>query len=319
MQRLVRSTFVGLGLLLGTTLSAHASDAPPRSAPPPRPEVGGLLDRLLAEDAGARLSAEAALSKASPDVLKILLLSMRDRAARAEAAHAAEHPAATPAEVDAPRSGRGVEQDVRVLEANPTELPGTWGASDRTEHRLLTEVEAKELLEVLHRAGTGEGGPQRITSYDRQSASLEIGDQRAYVADFEFRRDGDTILADPVVRTLRTGLKLGLAATILQDGSTVAAGFDLDLRRRSDPMEEEALPAPASAPPVRVQRPEVTGWIWSRTYSVPKDRWLLVVLPAGFGAPPSARLFLFYRAHVVPLDTGRPSSEPEREEGGMGK
>jgi hypothetical protein len=311
----LRSRPAAILVLLAVALASpvRAEDGPdlPRPVPPPRPEIGGLLDRLLSTDGEVRASAAAALGKASPDVLRILLFAMRDRTGRAERAAQAAAGKETPEEPDAKRSDRGVAQEARFLEvgtAVAVRLLGAPEAAADAVHRLLPAAEASALVAALAaETGLTTVAAPRITAYDRQKASIEILDQGSYVADVEIREQGGSAIADPVVETWHTGLRLQTRARILHDGTTVAAGLDLDLRRRVDPMAEESLPTNGAVPSVKVQRPEIVGWEWSRTFTVPASRTLVVTFPAGFGAGPGRRLVLLYTPSIVALDEGVPT------------
>jgi hypothetical protein len=302
-------------VLLATVLAspARAEDGPPdlpRPAPPPRPEVAGLLDRLLSPDAEVRASADAAVAKASPDVLRILFFALRDRAGRAErAGKAGAVPGAE--EEETRRSDRGVRQTVRLVSATAEAAARHFGALDATPdaaHRVLTEEEAKALLGALGQdAGVRVLTSPTITAYDRQRASVEVLDQGSYVADMEIREQGGTAVADPVVETYRTGLRIESRARILHDGTSVATALEIEVRRRVEPMAEEALPTREGLPPVRVQRAELVGCRWSRAFTVPQGRTVLVTLPRGFGAPDGRRLAFLCSPSIVALDEGVPA------------
>jgi hypothetical protein len=290
-----------------------AEDAPdlPRPVPPPRPQVAGLLDRLLSDNGDERAGAEASVRKASPEVLRILLFAMRDRAARAESDGGTESEEGLPSEPDATRSDRAVSQEARFFEVEASAasrlLAVKEGGSDPT-HRILASAESKTLAESLAReAGATNVATPNITTFDGQRATVEVLDQKSYVADFDVEVQGKTFVADPVIGTYVKGLRLETRAKILHDGKTVAAGLDLDVRRHVEPVAEETLPRIGDAPPMKVQRPEIVGSRWTRSVAVPASHTLLVAFPAGFGASPGRRLVLLYTPSLVdPDESGAP-------------
>jgi hypothetical protein len=291
---------------------ATAGDDPVPVKPPPAPPtltrdgsdlLDALLDQLTSSDADVRRRADEELAAASADTLRALVHRLQARAL------AGAPPAAlSPTTV-------AVDQEVRWALAKPDDVKALLGVSAAGADPALvaaTPALVKRWSDAAE-AGTIElVSAPRLTTYDGQKGTVEVLDQRSYVADYDLQVSSGASIADPIVETVQSGSMLGLTARVQPDRSRISVAIDADLRRLVEPMAEEKIELMKGSKPVVVQRPEIIGSRWQRTLSITPGGSAFVVFPSGFYAPADRRLVLEYTANVVelPVPAAPPNAKP---------
>jgi hypothetical protein len=306
----------GLSLAVLCVSAAGPSFAgdPPPAAPPavdPAPSASSkerdpldrLVDRLLAADPVVRSAAENDLERASVEALHDIVREMRRRLLAASADECW-----VPSTV-------GVQHDTQFASWKADDVTALFGVAADGADTLIVSPSA----EVLKRWALAEqsGALQvlshpRLVNYDGQKGTINILDQRSYIADYELEQaSNDAKLADPIIAQVQTGLSLGLMARVTADRARIDVAIDFDRRRLVEPIAEETFELVKGSAPVRVQRPEVVGSRWQRSLSISSGGEVFIVFPRGFSAPLDRQLVLHYRATVVDLSVAGPGAKPE--------
>ncbi|MSR61645.1 MAG: hypothetical protein EXS08_04245 [Planctomycetes bacterium] len=150
-------------------------------------------------------------------------------------------------------SERRIEVRIEVRSCSPREAEAQLGALALGPTAwILSEDNATRLL-----ASGGErlSAPSLVV-FDGQRSHCAVTDQRAYVSRFEVSGDGTSMVADPVIDTVRHGLSFAVCARVAADDA-----LELDLEWRLcelDPELPELTHAlPLGSTPVMLQVPLV--------------------------------------------------------------
>ena len=166
---------------------------------------------------------------------------------------------------------------------------------------------AKDIAELRERYERALASP-RITTYSGQRCTLELVKQTAYVGGFELRSQGGEWIADPVVRTVASGIQLGVLPTLRENGD-----IDMDLQIV---VSEPVRPVPHTAvsllgAPMMVQTPTMITQKLSATGVMQKDRWLL--LTGLLGPGDQVLLVVVHGREVEPRPAKPAGDQPKKE------
>jgi len=116
----------------------------------------------------------------------------------------------------------------------------------------------------------------RLTCYEGQRANVSVLSQVSYVSDFDFRVEGASVIADPVVDVLNTGMIADLRASVAGEG-TVQVALTAAFTEVSDPIPTMKLRLPFGEA-VEIQVPETTTRKLTRVVTCPAGRVAVVRL-----------------------------------------
>lgn len=203
---------------------------------------------------------------------------------------ASEPPAPAPgAEPSASVSVRYLSLDratARALEGAALDGPGVWTTGAAPLAAFLRAAPADRELQP-----TTTARPERWTL-------LAPERQLAYVADFEFRAAGGTLLADPVIEIVRTGTLCRARGERHDDGS-VAVGVELRDCGRYGPLDERVAEVPGFAPALTVQHPRLFTQTLATNARLAPDECL--ILSWNDVERPERRRFALVTAAPVPV------------------
>lgn len=133
---------------------------------------------------------------------------------------------------------------------------GKQGEQSRWELVLETDA-ATRLLAATKTAQAATLDAPTITVMPLQRAMVQIANQTAYVKDFEVTRNGDSVVADPVVDVVQDGLRAEVVATFLE-ADLMAVGIDVQIQQLERPIPQFTTTVGTNTP-VTIQLPRVTG------------------------------------------------------------
>lgn len=142
-------------------------------------------------------------------------------------------------------------------------------------------------------------------------AILLGGEEVAYVADYEMTQSGETLIADPVIETLRSGVLVEATPILHPDGGTLTLAVTVTIADLARPMKTVETNLGVGAP-VSIQVPEVRQVRWeSGPLDLPLEKAQFVV--RGLFVPASAgtrdrEIEVFLR--VRPVDGEPPPERP---------
>lgn len=262
-------------------------------APADEPRLGpalaeGIARQLLSADAKERAAGEAALEKATPETLKSLVLTMRDRAAGG-----APKPAAEPEPAQ-------VFLDASLLSPARCDL-ARWGLSCGGAPRRMSEADATALRDRAARSGHVVVAP-KILALDGQEASIAVGERTSYISDHEVSvtQEGPMIV-DPIVEAVASGFEMRITPTVADDRAWVTCILDIAHTALQD-MRREVVPLPWTDRTVEVQRPDVVSRRWQTRAGLRSGEAILLLAPEGYSEDGSPRALLL-SARV--LDQGK--------------
>lgn len=281
-----------LGAPRGTADDGPGLAAKPKTDPPPKkaetsdgtgaPEASDLEAWLVSDDPVERRRGEGYLDHASPEVLRQVLLSLRNRIAKPLAGWK-------------PPTDIGIASEIRVLELPPC-LACTLFRLDSCASAPTSVVLSPSEADALSKSMASRDGTTVLTSskvsiYDGQRATMEVLQRTSYISDLdiEVAQSPATLPSrgkalDPVIASAIDGVMLNFVGKTSDDHTSVYLSLDLELRRLVRPIAEEKIEkVTLSGEKVSavLQRPELVGNRWMKTVTVPSGQQVLVALPAG--------------------------------------
>jgi hypothetical protein len=106
--------------------------------------------------------------------------------------------------------------------------------------------------------------------------------QTAYVKDFTLERQGDLMIADPVVDTVWDGNQVDVIAAWQPDG-LLGLAVDVHLQELQKPIPTFTTTLVAGLPPVQIQLPRVTGVRLRQTAVLGADSLAVLAAPKADG------------------------------------
>lgn len=131
---------------------------------------------------------------------------------------------------------------------------------------------AKDVAELQARYKAALASP-RITTYSGQRCTLELVKETAYIGGFEITSQGGGWVADPVVRTFKSGIQLGVLPTLHKTGD-IEIDLQIVVSEALRPIGQAQVSVLGA--PMTVQSPTIMTQKLSATGVMQKDRWLLL-------------------------------------------
>jgi hypothetical protein len=195
-----------------------------------------------------------------------------------------------------------VSISVRVVEATPravrslrllemTRRPGDVPTYD--------PVALGRRIDCWSRAGHAKAiSAPRIMAAPGQTATVTVGEDVAYVEDFEIEISMGPVVANPVIGTVFDGLHLECTSTLAPGGVSVLAKLSLsDVLR---PIPEFETTVPNWEAKVRIQLPEVNiRRVERRLFLTPGRATLLADLPPALTERNGRRVMAWIEAHAT--------------------
>ncbi len=214
--------------------------------------VEGLEAELLSGDQDIRAAAEADLSRATPELLQALVRRLRDRIAPL-----------TPAP-PAAASDRFSQLEVSLLDVEP-ELAARWrdAGAPRAGWRTLDAEQARRLLAEARTSGVVASQPA-MRLLEGQDATMNLQKETNYVADCDVEIGmGGPRCAAPILRSVRTGTRIGVRAYSPAPRRSVRLELDVAVTGLVDPIRVEEVVIdgqyPVAERTARIEFPELFG------------------------------------------------------------
>jgi hypothetical protein len=148
-------------------------------------------------------------------------------------------------------SERRLELEVVVLRCSAREADERLG--ERAAQPMAWVVSAETATDWLATLGERVTAP-RLSVFDGQHSHFAVSDERAYVSRFDVAGDGATMVADPVVDTLRQGLSFDLCASVV-DRDALELELEWRICELDEDLPEISHKLPFGDTPVVVQVP----------------------------------------------------------------
>jgi len=287
----MRATLVTLTFLIGSVTAQE----------PPSPST--TVQALCSADQEQRARAEALLQEAPREYLLAVVRELRLQALCWRGAGRLPTPnAKEPVPAVESTEQLLVQLELHLLEVS-ADLARTWLPGEEGEQlRILTPAQRDELLAAVK----GDDGSSivtapRVTCFDRQSASITITEEVAYISDYEFEVEEGTARAEPIISTVVDGTVIELTPVISENRRLITTTLDLTLSDLSRPIQSLTTRMPGIPEPLELQLPEVTVRQTETTVTLPDGSPVLLPgsAPAGEEGP---RSLILVQAQVVSLE-----------------
>lgn len=177
----------------------------------------------------------------------------------------------------------------------------------KPEVELTPEQRKDSWAKFRHEANAAMASPV-VTAYSGQRCTLEISNELAYIGGFEINSQGGQWIADPVIRTIRTGIQLGVLPQ-LREGGDVEIDMQVIVSEPVRPMAQRDVHLLGA--PMTVQSPTLVTQKLSAAGVMEKDRVLLLTGLLGQGD--RVVLILVKAAEALPEPDQPGEVEPKKD------
>ncbi|HEX6810680.1 MAG TPA: hypothetical protein VF384_03560 [Planctomycetota bacterium] len=137
-------------------------------------------------------------------------------------------------------------------------LVGVQRGTVTTWENVFPAAGSKDLLAEIVTGDVDYVESPRLSVRSMQRATMSVINQTAYVQDFTITKQGDSLIADPVIGTAWDGVKADVVACFEKDG-TIGVSCDVEWQELVRPLAEVETTLPGVKTPLKIQLPRTHG------------------------------------------------------------